>query len=294
MTTNWRDELRHHPKVVELENIRSQRRLALNKDKKFVLETEALIKNLEGEYARNPHVVADIFQRFRFPIPAKLPKIKSFLKQMEDNELRQIFERYVRYASRFNVFFVLRKKKPHFRCRMQVPSGTKFHVKIVKGTLTALKRPSDDAPYIDSFESDKVDILPQLDNEIKLGRAKFVRIDDSETSSLLSLLESFAYFPEGITFVIHHAEKDYLMCLIGEQVTNDIWRKASKSVSAILRKHYERGTAGRPRDLKKRAKALALLKTPGSLKDKATHLTRTETDLPTQVSYLSRLGRETK
>ena len=110
----------------------------------------------------------------------------------------------------------------------------------------------------------------------------------------MSVLEHVAYFPEGITFVLHNAEQPYLLCLVGEKVSVELWRKLSTTVTGIFRKKFGRGKAGRPKDLSKLRKAKRLLKTPGPLKAKAFLLAGKAQNTETQQSYLSRLRKEQK
>jgi hypothetical protein len=151
-----------------------------------------------------------------------------------------------------------------------IPWGKKFHVKLAKDNfLPARPYQGTDEPYDYFYESDGLDVSAALRDQIESGIAKFVRIEDKTSDSVLSKLERFAYFPEGITFVLHAAEQPYLLCLIGEQVTDETWRKAHKVVSALLREHFDRGKAGRPPKIGKMKKGIMLRNLPGPLKEKA-------------------------
>jgi len=147
----------------------------------------------------------------------------------------------------------------------------------------------DDEQSIDvSFATEHVDVPLPLAEATKQRKAKFVRIDDGDGSSCLSILEQVTYFPEGLTFILHNAEQPYLMCLIGEKVSTALWRELGKTVSAMLRENFGRGTAGRPTDLSKLRKVEKLLKKPGPLKEKAFQLAGKAQNTATHQSYISR------
>jgi hypothetical protein len=105
-------------------------------------------------------------------------------------------------------------------------------------------------------------VVPELQNAIDEGAARFVQIEDDSFSTVLSELEEFAYSPDAITFIVHQGEHPHLFCLMGEAVTQPQLRAALPAVSAILRKYYNRGKAGRPRDRVREKKAQNLLRKP--------------------------------
>lgn len=279
---------------VEQDRLRKRRHRELITDPMFVLGTDALMRRLERAYAQNPEVVTAFFRRFSWPNGSKLRSLNAFLRKIRNMTLRETLCQYVQHANRFRVVFVLRQHAPHFETFELLPAAAKFHIKIVEGQLTPTRRTYDEEPVESSFESEEIEVPKQLDKAIKCGEAKFVRIDDKEGSSCLSLLEHVTYFPEGITFVLHNAEQPYVLCLIGEKVSVELWRQLSTTVTAILRKKFGRGKSGRPKDLKKLEQAKQLLKKPGPLKEKAFVLGGKAQNIRTQQSYLSRLRKEQK
>jgi hypothetical protein len=293
---DWRKKLREDPRVAALDHARTRRRRELSADSMFELRTEALQRQLEEAYAQNPEFVTDFFRQFSWPIAPKLKRLNAFLRKIPDISLRKTLRKYVNHANRFRVIIPLQKLFPHFSKTFELlPSAAKFHVKIVNGQLSPIGSTDEDDPIDISFASDQVEVPRPLDQAIRLGRAKFMRVDDKEGSSCLSILERVAYFPEGISFVLHDAEQPYLLCLIGEKVSVELWRKLSTTVTAMLREEFGRGKAGRPKDLPKRRRAKKLLEKPGPLKEKAAVLAVQAGAAPTvatQQSYLSRLRRE--
>jgi hypothetical protein len=156
--------------------------------------------------------------------------------------------------------------------------------------MHSIPQDEDAAEY---FESKELAVPPQIQTLIESGEAKLVRIDDSSGCSVLNDIESFAYHPEGITLVLHNAERPYLLCLYGEKVSKQLLDHAGKAISAFQREHYERGKGGRPVNLERRKKARELLKQPGSMKDKAAQVDTTE-NISSSQSYISNLKKKTK
>ncbi len=294
MAHDWRTRLQHNPRVIALDKARRLRHRELSEDPLFVQKTDTLKRKLEKAYTQDLELVTDFFREFSWPVAPKLKRLNAFLRNTRDTDLRKTLRQYARYANRFRVIFVLRKRPPHFNMVELLPSGAKFHVRIVKGQLVPCNPAYDDAPIDSSFESEKVKVPQALDRAISRRQAKFVRIDDKDGSSCLSALEYVAYFPEGITFILHNAEQPYLVCLVGEKVSVELWRKLSTTVTAMFRKNFGRGKAGRPKDLQKLRKAKQLLKRHGPLKGKAFLLAGKAQNIETNQSYISRFRKEQK
>jgi hypothetical protein len=294
MTHDWRKKLRKDPRVVAWDHARKRRRTELLADPLFEKKTETLTRQLKKAYVQNPKLVTDFFRRFSWPIASKSKKLNTFLRNMPDTALRTTLRQYCTYANRFRVVFVLRKHSPHFELLELLPSAAKFHVRIEDGQLAPIIPTDEDDPIDISFESEQIEVPRPLNEAIDAGKAKFVRIDDQEGSSCLSILEHVAYFPEGITFVLHDAEQPYLLCLIGEKVSVERWRNLSTTVTALLRQEFDRGKAGHPVNLSKRRRAKKLLAKPGPLKDKALELAGKDGNFNTESSFLSRIRREQK
>ena len=251
MTKDWRKELPKHPKLIELNRRLSLKKRGLKDDKEFVIQTAVLKNALERALQRYPKLVMAFFRDFSDPAGVHRYKAPEFLKTLKNKKVKLLLGEYLKYAMRFGV--VLRLRRRGFEEEYLIPWGTKFHVRIKKEHFEPVDGyPGDeDTPFEYFFESDSVKTWPALSKQMSLGRAKFVLIEDSEQTSILTRLEAFAYHPDGLTFVFHNAEQPYLFCLVGEKVTNAIWRDASTSVSSFLSRNFNRGKAGRPRDLER-------------------------------------------
>jgi hypothetical protein len=295
MPRDWRTRLKKNTRqrLGELATIQAWRHQQLSTDPKYVVARDRLSHRLEKEYARNTVTVTEFFRLFGWPTPLKLKSLKSYLSRLQDKVLKKVLRRYVRFANRFHVIFLLRRKKPHFRPIELLPGEAKFHVRMKNGQLESLRATHGEEPIDASFQSN-LRLPKPVQLAISSGEAKFVRIEDKDGSSVLTTLESIAYFSEGIAFIVHQRERPYLLCIVGEKVTNALWRKASKAVSALLHRHHGRGRAGRPKDIKKYRKTRHLLKKPGSLKAKAVELAGKAPNIPTQQSYISRHRRDHK
>src|SRR5579863_1951189 len=273
MPRTIRNRVRRESLVTALNAMSERRHRELEADPMFVQGNDALLRHLAKAYAQNPEVVTHFFDQFSWPTASKLKDLNAFFREMQNPVLEKTLWQYVKHANRFRVVFVLRKRPPHFEIVEYLPGAAKFHVRIAEGQLTPISPLADEDDPIDiSFESEKLKVPKSLTKPINRGLAKFVLIDDEEGSSCLSVLEHVAYFPEGITFVLHRAEQPYLLCLIGEKVSAELWRKLNTTVTEMLRGNFGRAKAGRPKDLKKLKQAKRLLKSPGSLKDKAFRL----------------------
>jgi hypothetical protein len=296
MPQDWRTQVKTNTRqrLNELATIKARRHQQLAADQKYVVARDRLIQKLGKEYARNPGTVTEFFRLFGWPTPLKLKSLKSYLSCLQDKELKKVLRRYVRFANRFHVIFLLRRKKRHFRPIELLPSEAKFHVQMTNGQLAPLRATYDEEPIDASFQSNQMRLPKPVELVISSGEAKCVQIEDKDGSSVLSTLESFAYFAEGITFIVHQRERPYLFCIVGEKVTNALWRKASRAVSALLHRHHGRERAGRPKDLQKWRKTRRLLKKPGPKKAAAVELAGKAQNVPTQQSYISRHLKELK
>jgi hypothetical protein len=154
--------------------------------------------------------------------------------------------------------------------------------------------PGGDVPYDYYYEADRMEVPPGLEKLVASGIAKFVLIEDESWSSSLSKLEYFANYPEGLTFVVHEAEQPYLLCLIGEKVSDKVWKQGSRARSALLRKYFDRGKAGRRPSIPRLRRAIKLRTRPGSLKSKIIvpdePVENVRTRFRNEQSYVSRVG----
>ena len=89
-----------------------------------------------------------------------------------------------------------------------------------------------------------MNILEKLEKLIEVGKAKFVQIDDKDGSSVLTELEAFAYDADSLTFICHRAEQPYIICLVGEKVSSQLWREAAPAIHSLQRKYFGREGGG--------------------------------------------------
>ena len=133
-----------------------------------------------------------------------------------------------------------------------------------------------------------------LEKLIASGKGKFVLFEDEYSSSVLSGLEYFANYSEGLTFVVHAAEQPYLLCLIGEKVSDKVWKQASTARSELLRECFNRAKAGRPPDIPRLCRTINLRTRPGSLESKISVPDELQKDIlkrfRSEQSYVSRVG----
>lgn len=263
----------------------------LNNSKLFLIETEKLTKSLEESLARWPDYMKAFFRQFGYPT-GRLKAVRRVLAKAPDKKTREAINEYLRYVARFGVLLRLRKGTLKFKPNLLVPWGSTFHVRIKQGQfLPTVPYPGGDEPYVYFFESDPTSAPQHFQGLIKAGVAKYVELDDEDDSSLFTRLESFAYHPEGITFVIHRAEQPYVFCLIGERVANEIWRNASKAVGAFQRADVGKGNAGRPADIKRLKLALRMRERGVPRQEIASALSHgdSEKDFRSAENYLSQM-----
>jgi hypothetical protein len=279
----WRRELAKHPKVIEQNRRRAARKRELDTDKQFLLEEERLQRQFEKFFTKYPKKLKQFFHRFPSFYGFRLGQIKLFLDALGNLPLRRLLNRYIKFASRFGVQFRFQERRPHFQREILIPWGSKFHVRMVEKQFV----PGDG----DSVESGRVNIPPAVQEQINSGNVKVVLIEDEDWSSALNELEHFAYYPEGLTFVVHHAEQPYLLCLVGEKVSDKAWRQASRVKTALLKKSLGRGTAGRPSDLKRLREAIKIRQRGGPLKGKIKQNDELKNPVESEQAYLSRVGK---
>lgn len=288
----WRRELAQHPKIIEQKRRLAARERELEADKQFLLEEARLQGQFEQSLAQYPKRLEEFFRRFSSFYGFRLGQIKQFLDSLGDVPLSQLFRRYNKFVSRFGVQFTFHQRQPHFRRKILIPWGCKFYVQIVKGHFASSNGYVDeDAPFGDSFESDWVKVPPAVQQQVASGNVKFVFVEDEHWSSALNELEHFAYYPEGLTFVLHQAEQPYLLCLIGEKVSDKLWRQASRVKTALLKKNLGRGAAGRPPDIKRLRETIKIRQRNGPLKTKINLNNELKKPFESAQAYLSRVGK---
>lgn len=289
MSHDWRQELKKHPRVRELDRRLASRAKELGKDKEFVIQEASLKTRLEHFLFERPARVRRFFQKFRAPVGPGSRETRRFVRRTRIKNLRKLLDEYLNFAARFGVVFLLESKGNCFRLKYLVPWGTKFHVKLVDEQFRPAERRVDfNECCEDYFEDDRLNVPVEVKRIIASGKGKFVLIEDTQCSSALSRLEYFANNPEGLTFVLHSAEQPYLLCLIGEKVSDMDWKMASAARSALLRKYFNRGKAGRPPNIPRLRRAIELRTRRGSIKSKIS--VSDEKKFESEQSYISRVG----
>jgi hypothetical protein len=290
MTKGWHRELAKNAKLVELDRRTSGKKRKLQQDSEFVSEDIWLKENLKESISQYPKLRK--FFRDYYDVVEKHRSISQRLRTFSKNkEVKSLIQRYIRFATRFGVLLRL-TKSGHLKHEYVIPWGTKFHVRIVDGHFEPAAGGLDmNTPLEYDFESPGLSVGKKLQNQIDSGVGKVVLIEEDEPTSLLSSLESFAYHADGLTYVLHEGAQSYLLCLVGEKVTTNVWRRAGKTVSEFLRENFNRGKAGRPKDLKRYAQTVALRKRPGLLKASLPIEGRDKQKFESLQAYSSRVGK---
>jgi len=289
---DWRAELKTNPKLIELNSRLSARQRELSGDKEFIVATERLRKEILGALKKFPKSVREFFHRFGYPTGTHQSELNDFIYSVAQASLRRLFRQYLKYVARFGTVLRLNKRRAVIALEYLIPWGSTFHVRLGRGRFEPINEVlDDDVPSEYFFESDDVQMPNALRAQVTSGAAKFVEIEDDNWTSVLSKLEYFAYYAEGLTFVLHKAEQPYLLCLVGEKVSNELWRRASKAVSAIHRENFNRGKAGRPADLVRFKKMIKVRKRPGLLKEKLAITGESEKNFLSEQAYSSRVGK---
>ncbi len=232
-------------------------------DKKFVWETARLKWHLTLAFERNPQAVRSFFNPTFVPAGYSATEIEKRIKQTHDKETQSILRSYIHYVLRFGVAMRLHKAAPYFRTvGLTGDPATKFHVKVVGSHFEPADGWWDDGQteVAEFFGSDFVEVGSSMQRLMEAGKANFLQIEDRNRDSLLNQLMGFAYSPDILTFVVLAAEQPYVFCLIGENVSVEkTWHEAGKVVSEFQKRLHGRTRAGRPTDLRKLRKKLAVL-----------------------------------
>jgi hypothetical protein len=237
----------------------------LQKDSAFIIETEKMEAKLSEFKRANPAAFRRFFQRFGYPALFRPGKVETILREsVEKPEEQDTLRDYIRYASRFQVW--LRPRNNSFEMSVQAPFESKFRVDLVDGRCQSadpdVVSDSPEVIFEDLYADDNVEVPDtNLADLLGAGKAKLVQLDDKKGRSVLNEIESFAYDPAALTFILHKSEKPYVFVLVGEKVAMDTtWKAAGKVVNALQKKLYGRSKAGRPRNIPKLRKAIKVLK----------------------------------
>jgi hypothetical protein len=261
--------LRKHPLVVErIKKVWAKRR-ALASNDLFVRETESLRKALDRALKTNRRELERFFKRYRFPVGPRVARIRRHLDGPPNTPLRKLLRRYIHHISTYGVYMILRKRDGRFKLRIFLPKRNKFHVHLVDNDLQPAAKVPEHMFDVDNFESETVGMPKHLEEHIKRGEAKFIRIDDRFFGSALSQLEALAFDPDRLTYVEHRAERPYVMLMIGENVDKKVIERQLNVITAFQREVYKVRKAGRPMDVGKLRRARNLSRKPGPAKEKA-------------------------
>ncbi len=262
-----------------------KRRAQLENDAVFVRKMGKLQEGFEAAYLSKRQTVESFLSQFRLPSPFHTPKLRRFMDALP-SKMSALLKRYVRYTSRFGVYFV--RKRNSFEWRLMPEFGWKFSVNQSNGRLEARAHVPEGSPYTDYFEAPTLQI-PAFQALIDEKKAKFVQIDDVAGASVLDDIENFAYHSDGLTFIVHNGAHPYLYCLVGEKTTKALWDKAGKCITAFQRQ-FGRGRGWRPPEFARRGKIRDALAQPGRKKQKAVELMPDIATASAQ-SALSRVGK---
>jgi hypothetical protein len=228
----------------------------------FVKERDNLRKKLEKAYKLKKRAVESFFRRFPIQGQHNFQEVLAAIEALP-REIQRAMKEHLTFASRFGVRFVLHNGQ--FSLRPQVTYGRKFLVKQVKGHLKAARAVPHGEPALDYWEAPDLQVWARTQELIDKGKVKFVQVEDERGGySVLNELERVAYQRDGITVILHKAERPYLYFMLGEAVrkTSSASRKEPLVVAALdelgstltaFQQEYFEGRAkpGRPPDLKR-------------------------------------------
>src|ERR1019366_424913 len=267
------------------------RKARLSGDKVFDEETKRIETALNELLNMYPAVFDRFFREFsELSVRLRSEELERFLEESPAGA-RRILQDYIAYARRFRVWFI--RRQGSFRIMVTGPWQTKFRAQLVDGLFREI---DPEPPGVEVFENERYvdDDLPvpteQLEQLLASGKAKFVQLDDTRGKSALHQIEDIAYDPDSITFILHKSSRDYLFCLVGENVPVDsLWRDAGKAVNSLQLKLYGRKKAGRPRVLGKWKKATELRERQDgrNLKEKSFELIPNPKDKPATPANLA-------
>jgi hypothetical protein len=100
-TSDWREELQKHPKVVELRRLLWKKWRVLGRDKEFLRETSKLRHRLERAFEIDQESVDHFFRSYSCPTGKRLRKILRYISAIDEKWVRNVLRRYVKYVARF-------------------------------------------------------------------------------------------------------------------------------------------------------------------------------------------------
>jgi hypothetical protein len=268
----------------------------LQKDAVFLIENARIETELKELAMNHPAIFVKFFNRFSYLSLLIRDDFEKFVSETWSNRAKEILQDYANYSRRFRVWLT-RRSDGSFRVVPNGPFNSKFRIDIVGGQSQPADPEKSGVPVIfDELYADNNLRVPTLHSEeiLATGRAKFVQVEDKSGRTVLHDIEAIAYDPQAVTFILHKSNRDYLFCLVGENVTIEgTWKAAGAAVNSLQAQLYGRRKAGRPRKIEKLKKAIDLRQRGGSTsqKEKAFNLEPDAKNLASNQAYFSRLNR---
>jgi hypothetical protein len=215
--------------------------------KNFVRLQSRVEKSLEAALRLNEGKVREFFKRFPYVSTAARRKINSFIDRIPNPSVRKSLREYADFALRFNVCFTLEPRSTVFGVEpVNLPSSGLWG-KISNRTLVPGSDSGTEVLEFGSFADNAHQPPAKSASLFTSGKAKWFVIDDPRGQSLLADIEAIAYSPDAIVFVTHypHIHQPFLFCLIGEDVSDDDWKKAAPVKTQFQQEQYGTGIRGR-------------------------------------------------
>lgn len=213
-----------------------------------------MLSALQSCLAAHSDEIRTFFTRVRSISPDNQNAVARSVRRAEPKALRLTLKECAQFALRFHVSITLDQEPPYFRIESVRLPGTKFWGKFDNGQLVPMSWAGEEAELV-HFRHDAVKLPAGSEAIFKVRDARYFVIDDAKGNSHLSDIEHVAYDPDSITFIAHYSgHHPFLFCLIGENVSDDDWKRAAPIKACFQREQYGTGTKGRTPNLDKREK----------------------------------------
>ena len=250
-----------------------QQETKLPSGRNFVRIQSRMEPALQTALRSNPESVRKFFESFPFISPDNQRASIRFINTVKDKAVRMSLREYVRFALRFGVRYILESEVPFFRNEPVGLSGTKFWGKFENGLLLPGSECFGVPTDLADFQHEGLKLPEGVESILKSGKARWFVIDDHAGDSHLSDIENVAYNADSIAFVIHYNRyQPFLFCLIGENVSDNDWKKAARIKTRFQREQCQLGTRGRAPNLEEKRKQYAALQTGQPMKNVAIDL----------------------
>lgn len=238
----------------------------LENDKYFVEARAVLMTLLKKAVAENEKAVDAFLQAFMFPIAQHVSKYRRFqFGRKISHAVEEFCDAYIAFVNRFRVSLVRDRRKGQsvpYRLIEWQKVGPSLHAEVYKDSLVpagtcenishgVTNEIDPDVGAGELFDGEDLRILEKLRQQLlptgkktkhreqlekAFDKIKFLHIDDDESSSILTQIESLAYTPDGLAFIVHRTKYPYVMLLIGEQVSIEDLRALLQAIP-VLRKN---------------------------------------------------------